>query len=382
MDGNNILLLAPRRFGKTGVMGCVLANPVKNTLPIYLELEDVDSTVEFVWRLMTELLSQSHLRSALLKVRGLPKAVSDWIRNNIDEAGFEGAKIKFKDSISSEWQETARKLVVELEEADPTLVFILDELPAMLEGISRKQGDDEARSFLAWFRTIRLKQKDKLRRHRFILGGSIGIDLILRRLNAPDKLNDFERLYVEPISKKEAVRLAKDLAESLEIEMDEPLIQRLLDLIGPPVPYFIHLFFSQLGQLPRAKRQPLTLEVLEDLYRKRVLGPTCKHYFDHYRQRLSRYGKLRERRALAVLQAVAAQGRVSSSLLYDIYAKPSKRGSSERDFNELMADLECEWYLVLDSHTNVYHFMVNVMRDWWQRWYGKVSRKQSSKRED
>jgi hypothetical protein len=59
--------------------------------------------------------------------------------------------------------------------------------------------------FLAWFRTVRLERKDKLRRHRFIVGGSTGIDLILRRLNAPDKLNDFERLYVEPISEAYAV---------------------------------------------------------------------------------------------------------------------------------------------------------------------------------
>ena len=84
---------------------------------------------------------------------------------------------------------------------------------------------------------------------------------------------------------------------------------------------------------------------------------------------------------MAVLRSVASQGRVSASALYDAYAKASKRGASERDFNELMADLECEWYLVLDTGTNEYYFMVNVMRDWWQRWYGSPRRKPSSGKE-
>ena len=377
--GNNILLLAPRRFGKTGVMNHVRSRPEGDYLPVYLDLLDVDSPAEFVWRLVKELLSHSRLRSFLSAARGLPRAVGDWVKDTFDEAGFEGAKVTFKDSIAQSWRDTARKLVLELEKAEPTLIFIFDELPAMLEEISNTQGDDEARNFLAWFRRVRFERKDKLRRHRFIVGGSIGIDLILRRLNAPDKLNDFERLYVEPISEDEALRLARDLAESMEVQASDEVTHRLLELIGPHLPYFIHLFFSQLGQLPLQRRRPLTQGTLDEVYHQKVLGRTCKHYFDHYRSRLARYGKRLERRALAVLQAVASQGKVSTSALYDVYLKPSKVGASEQRFNELMADLECDWYLVLDRGTNEYYFMVNVMRDWWQRWYGSPRRKQSAK---
>ena len=381
IPGNNILLLAPRRFGKTGVMNHVLNRPKEGHLPVYLELEDMDSPAEFVWRLVKELMSHSRLRSFLGTVRGLPRGVTDWVRDTFDEAGFEGAKVKFKESISESWRDAARKLVVELEKAEPALVFIFDELPAMLEEISNKQGDDEARSFLAWFRSARLQRKDKLRRHRFIVGGSTGIDLILRRLNSPDKLNDFERLYVEPIAEPEARRLAGDLAESMDVELTENLVHRLFELVGPHVPYFIHLFFSQLGQLQLAKRHPLSRETLDDVYQTRVLGPACKHYFDHYRSRLARYGKRLERRALAVLQAVASQGKVSASALYDVYSKGSKVGASELGFSELMADLECDWYLVLDTRTNEYYFMLNVMRDWWRRWYGSPRRKAASAEE-
>ncbi len=71
-------------------------------------------------------------------------------------------------------------MLTELEKADETIIFLFDELPAMLDRIIEKQGEAAARDFLAWFRPIRLAQKDVLRRHRFIVAGSVGIDQILR----------------------------------------------------------------------------------------------------------------------------------------------------------------------------------------------------------
>jgi len=73
--------------------------------------------------------------------------------------------------------------------------------------------------------------------------------------------------------------------------------------------------------------------------------------------------------------ADAPLGRVSGSSLYDLYRKARGRGAAEMEFDELLADLECDWYLCLDPRTNEYYFMVNVMRDWWQRWYGAARRR-------
>ena len=374
--GNNILLLAPRRFGKTGVMRHVLLKPQAEYLPIYFDLEDVDSPQEFVWRLTQGVLADNRLRRFIQGAKGTPKKIMDWVRDGFDEVEFAGAKVKFKESLGDDWRGPARRLLVQLEKFDQTVIFILDELPAMLETIADRQGEDAAHDFMAWFRVARLQQKDQLRRHRFILGGSIGIDVILRRLNTTDKLNDFERLYVQPLQADQAIELAGDLAESMEVSCDEQVIRRLLDMIGPPVPYFVHLFFSQLGQLTQSDRQPLTLATLESVYEKKILGPTCKHYFNHYRERLKRYGTVGERTAVTILSTVARQQRASASVLWEVYRKAKKRGSSELGFTELMADLECDWYLVLDPHTNEYFFMVDIMRDWWCRWF-RAPKKQS-----
>ena len=173
---------------------------------------------------------------------------------------------------------------------------------------------------------------------------------------------------------------SKSKEKHAKLNLGQEPCNAILDRMSPHVPYFIHLLFSQLGQLPLSKRNPLTTERLEDVYMRRVLGPTCKHYFDHYRTRLGRYGKRLERSASALLTAVAdsATGRVGASALYDVYRSACGPAGNDLEFEELLADLECDWYLTLDPHTNEYFFMVDVMRDWWRRWFGLARRRRAS----
>jgi len=373
IEANNILLLAPRRFGKSGVMRHVLLNPRSGYLPISFELEDVDSPEEFVWRVTRELLAQDKTRKLLSTAKKLPSDITEWFKNQFDEIEFEGAKVKFKAAIRENWCEAARRMLTELEKSDRTVIFLFDELPSMLDRIIEKQGENAAKDFMAWFRTVRLSQKDVLRRHRFIVAGSVGIDQILKRINAADRLVDFTRLPVEPLDVTFAKTLANDLAGTFGLTWKAEFTEQVLQLIGAPVPYFIHIFFAQLGQLPVVSRTKLTLDELEKIYVDRVLGPTCRNYFDHYSSRLKRYGSAREKAAVAILRSVAGRNRVSRLEIYDIYAKAHGNGSDEQGFDEIMADLEYDWYLRLDPDTNEFYFRLKVMQDWWRRWYPPLS---------
>jgi uncharacterized protein len=369
LEANNVLLLAPRRFGKSGVMRHVLLHPRSGYLPLSFELEDVDSPEEFVWRVTKELLSHDKIRAFLGGVRKLPAFFVDWAKNTFDEAGFEGTKVKFKEAIREDWREAAKRLLLELEKADDTIIFLFDELPAMLDRIIESQGEDAAREFLAWFRTVRLAQKDVLRRHRFIVAGSVGIDQILKRLGATDKLVDFTRFMVEPLDADSAGELAQSLATTFELDWKPELSAKLFELIGAPVPYFIHVFFSQLGQLRQSERTTLAAADLDRIYAERLLGPTCRNYFAHYSTRLKRYGGAGQKAAQALLRSVAGRGRISRPALFDVYRKAHGRGASEQGFDDIMADLEYDWYLRLDPDTNEFYFRLKVMQDWWRRWY-------------
>jgi hypothetical protein len=282
-----------------------------------------------------------------------------------------------------------------MEKVKINIVFIIDEFPQLVSNIFSSRGEEAAKSFLAWFRSIRMRQKNELRRFRYIVGGSTGIDIILRRLQASDKLNDFFRLPVEPLKRADAERIIHGLAEEYDLDFSSEAIDMIIihglaeeydldfsseaidmifELIGPPVPYFIHLLVSQIMLETDLTGKALSPEDVKNVYHKRLLGPTCRSYFEFYRQRLKNYGGPAERAAVAVLQKIAATptGRVAESQLFETYKKTRKKGRSDMEFREIMADLECDWYISLDTKTNEYFFLMEIMKAWWNRFYRSI----------
>ena len=375
LTANNILLVAPRRFGKTGVMRHVLKLPRENYCPVYIDVEAVSDPENFATELLGAILEHSKLRKTITFVKGVPRRVMDFITDHFDELGAEEFRIKLKETLGQSWQTVAKRLILEMEKAKETVVFIIDEFPQMIDNIDRKHNSETAKSIMVWFRSLRMKQKEELRRLRFIIAGSTSVDMTLRCLGMTDKLNDFFRLPIDPLEPEDAQKLLNGLAEFYDLDFSQAAIEALFELINPPIPYFIHLFVSQLILEPSLKGKNLSPDDISRIYCKRVLGPSCHKYFDYYRQRLKRYGKLGEQAAIAILREIAGSptGRVSDSTLYSVYKKTRKKGDSEIEFREIMADLECDWYVSLDTSTNEYFFLIKVMKDWWNRFYRRLT---------
>jgi hypothetical protein len=72
---------------------------------------------------------------------------------------------------------------------------------------------------------------------------------------------------------------------------------------------------------------------------------------------------------MAILSLVARQARVAGPVLCELCRRSRGKGASDAEFDEVMADLECDWYLRLDPATNEFYFRLKIMREWWQRWY-------------
>jgi hypothetical protein len=166
LAGNNILLLAPRRFGKSGIMRHLLAHPREGHIPVYVDLMDVESPTEFAVRLTGALLAQNQLRAVLHAAKGMPGVMRQFLTDTFDAIEFEGAKVELRRAMEPHWRDVVRRLVLELEKANETVLFLLDEFPVMLASMSEKHGNATAQEFMAWFSSMRLQGKDALRRHR------------------------------------------------------------------------------------------------------------------------------------------------------------------------------------------------------------------------
>ena len=360
----NILILAPRHFGKTGLMRRLVLAPGSGYLPVFLDLDEVDSPEEFTRQLVREALSRDDLR-IWFKTRRRPAVLQSWMKRDFDRADFDRIRLEFNDRIRADWYEIAGRIFGELGKADQTACFFLDEFPAMLGRFLETRGESTVRTFLTWFRTVRLDRAGGMRSNRFVIAGSPGLDLIYQRFAEADALQDFVRLTVGPLEARAAGRFASELAKWYSVNWKPELSSRLLELIGEAVPYFMHVFFAELRKEQTHRTGRVTVRDLDRIYRERVLGPGCRHYFLRHGNRLDQYNKAV---AFALLRAVAGQERVSRLALGAVYRRCRGNKACEREFDAMLADLEYDWYLSFDPDTREYFFRLKIMRDWWHEW--------------
>lgn len=376
LEGGNVLLAAPRRFGKTSLMYRLLDRPRPGWKPVHIDAESIREPVNFIIALLDALMSDRQLRKFLASTW---EGASSWVRGLVDETEIKGpwdvgVKIKLKERIGKHWQERGESLLRALRGYDGggRLLFVVDELPVMLHlfadnGLS----DAEARAFLYWFRKMRTDPEVGLTSCRFLVGGSIGIEEYLSKLGAADSFNDFERVPLPELPRAKAESLVKRLASARHLKLSPASRRQILDLVGAPIPYFLQIFVSEIANARAMGPVAIGPKRLQAIYEDRVLGAASKTYFQHYYDRLLRYDRPAEQAAKELLKALAlAQpGVVSRADLRAIVRKACGESVSDDVFAQLMGDLENDFYIRFDSERQGHCFASKILCDWWRRYY-------------
>lgn len=369
LETTNVLLAAPRRFGKTSVMYHLLDSPRAGYYVIHFDLEPVTEPVDFVVTLVAKLREDK-------KIMSLIRHGAESLRKFLENVEFEVSpsegvdfRIGLKEKLKKDWRDVGRKLLAQLARSEKKILLIFDELTMMLENfLDGRLQENEVREFLYWFRQLRIDPGTT--QCRFLLGSSISIDRHLSKLNATASMNDFERVVLgEFDSFKIAARFVDELLKGQNIEISKPSKQRILSLVGPPIPYFIQVLVSEILKKFDGPGRCVTKKNVEELYQDTVLGVSCKSYFQHYYDRLLHYGKLHERAAKALLKKLALTGEVPKETLYQYYLTATQQDSDMEGFNDLMSDLENDFYIKYQHAKYSYIFFSKILRDWWRRYY-------------
>ena len=357
LEKNNLLLAAPRRFGKTSIMLNLRDNPRRNWRVFLLDTEWVKNPGEFIAELVAELSKENKAREFFEKV---------WrkLRDSIDEVSLAEFKIKLKEDISDRWREKGRELLKIVEKIDQKFLFVVDEFPLMVKRMMDKDRE-LAVNFLEWFRALR-QGSNSLKNSHFIIGGSIGIERLINKLGAAYTINDLEQIKVSTFSKDVATSFIIELFKSEGRTVNHLMVDKILELIGPPVPYYIQILVSEMIKEARLENVRVSPEQAARVYKKRVLGVECKTYFDDYYQRLSRYYTPQEEKIVkTLLKALAKVDSISSRNLFNIYMDASNQKGSYEDFALLMNDLVRDFYAEFESENHTYSFASKVLKDWW-----------------
>ncbi|HQU85442.1 MAG TPA: hypothetical protein PKY59_20035 [Pyrinomonadaceae bacterium] len=365
----NVLLAAPRRFGKTSVMYCLIDEPRYESKVIHADLESVTEPSEMIVQLLEGLAKEESFENSVGKL-GFLKQGWDFFRKNFEEIDLYVAKVKLRDAIREDWQIKGKEIFNKVAESESVVIFILDEFPMMLDSMLKNGRKEEAKTLLKWFRSLRLSPdlQDKV---RFVIAGSIGIDHVLNQLGEIASINDFEKLKLEPFSAKTANDFLDELCTTHSLPLIDEVKSKLFESVGKPIPYFIQIMFSEIHKTYFQEEEEITVEMVEKIYRDKVLGVDCKTYFEHYYGRLRQYYDPElEKAARKILREIAVSGELKKSTCYQLFTKIlGKKGDLEM-FGALMTELENDFYVSYKHENDSYEFGSKLLRDWWLRHYG------------
>ena len=370
LETDHVLLAAPRRFGKTSIMVRLMDQPREGYTVFYLDTEWVKGPADFIAELATEVLKDTRIRHIFSQVGGLFSKTVNRIKGVQVTEFF---KLELREEIAKDWRDKGKEFISQLKSFDGNLVLIVDELPVMVQKMLRED-PQETEDFLHWMRGIR--QMPDLSNIRFVVGGSIGIEHVLKKAGTGTKaINDLHRIQVGPFTDREARKFIKTLLRN-EMGLQRirsNLVDDFMVVLETPVPYFIQILVNE--SIREAERQGtrLSSDVIQEAYHERVLASYNRTYFEHYYTRLrEHYSEDEERLAKALLLEIAKRNGVPRDELWGLYQNHLQGKGDEESFSHLLSDLENDFYIQFDAQRNVYRFATKVLRDWWLRHYTVV----------
>lgn len=372
LQGGNVLLAAPRRFGKTSVMYSLIDQPRWNYKVIHADLEHLTTPAELITVLVEQLVrsEDEQLSRVARRLSYFPGKFWSRFTKNFQEVELLKIKIKLRDELRPRWQEAGEELFKKIADLQTTIIFILDELPMMIDRMARSEAHrEDAKTMLRWLRSLRISPDVK--NVRFLIAGSIGISRVLNELGEISAIGDFEQMRLDPFSPKLASAFLDKLSDAYKAPLSKPSKKRMLELVGTPIPYFIQIIFSEVAKAHAQDGEPITPKKIERIYREKVLGVDCKTYFDHYYGRLRDYCQPHEEKAAKrILREIAMTGALARDACSQFYKREVGDRKNVEEFNRLMTDLENDFYIRFDTDTNQFEFACKLLRDWWLRHYG------------
>jgi hypothetical protein len=356
LAGSHLLMLAPRRIGKTSLIRRLCATAGDHGFyAVHCSFAKCESEADCIRELFRALHAQqtigqkaSQLFSTIKSVKLGPVGI-DWAAASPDD-----------------WRAAGEELGKALGEGEDNWLVCIDELPVFIVNLLQ-QGDDgrrRARAFLYWLRDLRQSHYQRI---KWLLAGSIGLDTLATRLNLSDTINDLEPFPLDAFSEPTATRFLDSLAASYRLPLAEEVRDEIIKRVGWPVPYYLQLMFSQLRDGFEDGGTPPSVASVNQVFEK-LLGYSYRNHFDYWRQRLDEeLGKPESIYAAQLLtllcrDASGMEGSTLSQYLSQSISDPEQRSVM---LTYLLEVLCSDGYLI--ERNGRYAFRMEWLRMFWQR---------------
>ena len=247
-EGNNILIIAPRRVGKTSLVRETFRRMEdrERDYLLFVDVQHCSTPQDVIVSLSLAIQPYKHLWD---RVTDTFKIFFKQLESVII---FDNLEIKLREGLTGDWQAKGQKILHNLAQADRPLTICLDELPIMLTRLLQPTAQEtyeskrrEADVFLSWLRQVMLQYQDKL---RFIICGSIGLEPILKRHKLSHTITQLRPFPLDPWSWETAESCLNALGERYGVEWLEESRRALLEDLGSYLPHHVQMFFGLLHE--------------------------------------------------------------------------------------------------------------------------------------
>jgi uncharacterized protein len=374
---HNILLIAPRRIGKTSVMYRMLDFPEKDWLVMHMNVEDIKTPAEFFITVVDAIHEHqpAFFKDTIAKGWDFFKGLMSSIEQ-VEAYDFK-IQLRKKENLIERWEERADQLIERIVRSGRKVLFIIDELPDMLNNMAEHSESDRM-LFLHWFRKTR--ERSLKAGVRWLVGGSVNLVAVLDQKSNIKLINDLKPEVLRPFTREEVNKFVRAMFEKEQIKYDETdVLQKIVELLGSPIPLFLQMLSQELCRA--WKRDPtgqVSVETVTVVFNKTLLGEMARDKLQHYRSRIDAHYPVEEREgACRLLNALSiSKDGVSRKSMYQLYARTEDKKTAPRkgpvlnqSFQRLLLHLQSDFYIE-ETRNERFDFASRLIKTWWKKYYG------------
>lgn len=359
-EREHVLLLAPRRVGKTSLLHALAKRVDRDgsAIGVYASVAAATSESQFVQAILNAIYATK--RGRKLKRGFVARALG--LGRGVKSVKVAGSGVDLETRAPS-WQEDADRAFAAIVKSELPLLILIDELPVLVLALAKADTSGaRVRAFLQWFRDLR-QQIAGASKLRFVLSGSIGLDNVTRRHQLTETINDLRLWPLGPFQPAAAHEFLGHLAASYEIELGPELRTAVCGVAEWLIPYHLQVIFSELREQSKAMQPTLALlnVTIETLLDRRT-------YFSYWDERL--HDALGEpsasiARAMLAICARDPAGATPDAMNQSIAAIVPDPLERARAFKWVVDVLSNDGYLVLQDSR--WRFRSGLLRRYWVR---------------
>ena len=338
-SGLHVMVTAPRRYGKTTLLYALMERMPEGRGVFFLDVQNVASPLEFAVRVDVALDLLDGLSGARTGVGSLAEVVEQRLEE--ESRRYD----EFVDEVAAR----ARRL------SGPT-VLILDEVTYMLENVGKRK----ARRVLSLI--SRLERSSGAL--RLVLAASTDLRAYLEAVNLSLGLSAVTEVQLPPLSAETASLLVRSLFARAGLRPSSAVVNMILELASPPVPFFLQVLVFELQAELRSRPAHIDEAWVREVYRRRVIGPESRRWFDAFEYHLGRYYEGDNGLAARLVLGELCR-RDEPMTTRRIGALLRAHGVRVRNIGSLMRRLCFDMYVAQSRQPKGYIWANRMLRDYW-----------------